>query len=1207
MADTSNEKKTISYTNFDFQEIINEISNNLRETNSFKDFNFEGSNISVLMEQMAAIGSQNSYYNQATANEIFQPTAKLYKSLNKIGNTLRYNARGRLSAEVDVVGSLNPEYVFGKIGKYIEIPAYSVFPSDIPTKDGKSFTFTNPKPLVYITRGYGIRELVDSDIRYAGYTLPTTAKANFFDLGGNVIGIDPTKITLPLSLLKPLSIIVKTSTDNYRPFDIDNYPKSDPANNQSVGQPFVRTVNTLEYASPLVPNTVYSLIFNFDISTSTPYMTVEESVNVINDQLDDVICTFRLVPTDNTNTFYRLEVVDMNSYQRFMVGVTGIQNLESCRLEYDTIGGTTNSVERIKLVVNKDGSSPALGVLINGKILTFSSGTIQSQKIPSNYWDSGVEEYNVNLSIGDENSPETNYNAQLIVTSHAPVSNQITIAKINTKYTDGYTGTKTLETTSGNKFGDLKYVVNDSALTTEQKGSRVYFERSTRVQRIVFDKPFVLQPGESPTDYAISITPEGNVRTWHGNKNERSFDLYVEPSTQFEGYISWTATKITRSKTTSVDVSFNTAVPQVTTIDGEVSNYMIQLTPNDNVEVWYENVTENGFTIATEKEFYGKVSWSIYNYYGADSVPTELASAYRQTGKISVSPAQAESGVHINLSYPINDNNYAIQLIPNKNVRVFYANKTSTGFTIKVEPNTDQTVDIDWYIDSNSADYTYQKHGEIDFSGQVSSELQIPGLYFNNIPETFEINGLMQGLISYSFVNANTVVDENNNKLNMSVDPTRLFQNDVRFIINDDTVSTNSVRVFVKNSGGTWDEWDRAGAGYDGDPSPGNKTYYVKVNPDKKTMIEFGDGVIWGESVVDKEIFIFGLVSVGREGNVAKNTLSKNVVLSKYIIGDDNTNINFEKNFVSLVGLKSALYFSGNAPSSRIIDSEKTPLHDGDITIVQNKIAFGGNEIETVDEIRQNITNTFVTQDRNVSLSDYERYIREVFNNYLQTSKVLTYKEIMETGLIPADEQAKYWFNHIFVVGLNKDGSNVISKSLSDAMVTKLDNSTFKMVGAEHVVTAASWIPIDVLIRYKKSKFGSGEQIETEMRKKIQEYFSPDNHTLGETIRSSDIIFLMQIDYVDSVEIMLNKDPNNKFNAADYDINFRQTDVDVDIARRNKIMSLIAKDPSLVKVVQPLFDTLKIDGTREWNYTLDIKLSEFEFPKMGDIIIEREE
>ena len=70
MSNTSKEKKTISYTNFDFQEIINEISNNLRETSTYKDFNIDGSNIRVLIEQIAAIGSQNSYYNQVLKGEI---------------------------------------------------------------------------------------------------------------------------------------------------------------------------------------------------------------------------------------------------------------------------------------------------------------------------------------------------------------------------------------------------------------------------------------------------------------------------------------------------------------------------------------------------------------------------------------------------------------------------------------------------------------------------------------------------------------------------------------------------------------------------------------------------------------------------------------------------------------------------------------------------------------------------------------------------------------------------------------------------------------------------------------------------------------------------------------------------------------------------------------------------------------------------------
>jgi len=31
-----------------------------------------------------------------------------------------------------------------------------------------------------------------------------------------------------------------------------------------------------------------------------------------------------------------------------------------------------------------------------------------------------------------------------------------------------------------------------------------------------------------------------------------------------------------------------------------------------------------------------------------------------------------------------------------------------------------------------------------------------------------------------------------------------------------------------------------------------------------------------------------------------------------------------------------------------------------------------------------------------------------------------------------------------------------------------------------------------------------------------------------------------------------------------------------------------------------------VDGTREWNYSLDITLEQFEYPKIGNVIIERQ-
>jgi hypothetical protein len=1203
MAD--NEKRTIRYTNFDFNEIIQELQGYLEETNTFKDANFDGSNIRVLMEILAILTSQSSYYIHAAANEVFLPTARLYKNINKIAQTLAYDARGKTSAQLDVVGSLNPEYVFGKETQYIEIPAYSVFPSNMSTSDGEEFNFTNPKPIVYIVRGFGVTELLENDIRYKNYALPHTAPASFFKKPDGTIAIDPTKITIPLSIYKPLTIVKRSDSENYRPYDLENYPSFNPSDSQSVGQPFTNTLGTIESGSDILPEVEYSLLMNYDTATSYPYLSVEENDSVIADREDDVMAT--IILENVGDDLYTMRVNEIKSYQRFYTGVLGMKNLQSVNFDYDTIPGSNNSVQRVKMIINQDGNSPTFSALINGNIYDFNPGTIFSQTIEAEFWDSNVDFFNINLIINDPDSPETNYGATLSVTSKEPVVNQITIARIYTNYVDPETGTKTLQSDAGNRYGDLKVVEAAPVKTSEEKAGRIFFNSETTVERILFEKDFELLEDESSVEYHISLTPEGNVRTWYANKNEGGFDLYIEPDSQFEGYINWKATRVITENTRNVQVAFEQPVSPTVTLEGEVSNYMVQLTPNDNVQVWYENATPEGFTIRTEREFQGRISWSVVNYYANQEVPIEPESIFRQRGTVQIDPDSPS--VNISLDVPINQIDYAIQLIPNKNVNVWYTSKSSTGFTINIEPGitteTLGTVDIDWYVDS-SFGYNFQQHGEVDFSGQSGNRLNIPGLRFINVRETFDIEDLLQGSVTLSVINTNTVVDSTMNGLNLSLDPTRQFQTDSKFIVNNEEISTNSIRIFVRDEAGVWNEWKKAGTGFDVDTAPGEEVYFVRVNPDKLITIEFGDGDVWGTSISEKEVFVFGLNSVGEEGNITRNTLNDEVIISKYILGNDNTNVQFQQDLINLIGLKTRVYFQGGSASTAIVDSEETRLKNRDLLVTQNKNAFGGNEVESVDEIRQNAPNSFIRQNRNVSITDYDRFVREVFRDYLQESKVLTYEEIKEEGLIPESELSKYWFNHIFVVGLNKDGSNIISKNLRDEIVNILNGATFKMIGTEHEVVAAKWVPVDVLVRYKKSQFGSFEQVETQIRKNLNNYFDPENHSLGETINHSDLVQLVKVDFVEAVEVMLNKDPEEEFNAADYNVSVRQTEQDLDIARRNKIMSLVAKDPSLVRVFQPVFDVIKTDGTKEWTYTLNVQFEKNEFPVLGDIILERE-
>lgn len=1199
-------KRTIDYTAFDFDELRDEIIDNLIETRTFRDINFEASNIRTLIDQWSYIGSHFGYYINSAANEVFSPTAKRYKNINKIGQLLNHDARSVISSKLDVIGNLNPEYVLGKETEYIEIPAYSIFPSTKRTQDNGNFVFTNPFPIVHIVKSFGTRPLDSSDIFYKGFSISggLVRASNFFveQINGNV-KIDPTEFSIPLKATKQLKVVQRHDDNNFRPLDTENFPLEDPSDNQSVGQPFHKIIRGTEFGSEMVPGTLYYLILSYDVATSSPFIAIEENPSVAMETEENIICTIILEPTDSSEQFFRLRVDSLFTDKRFYVGNTGIQNLDSSSLEFERIPGRPTSVQRIKWHINKSGEQPPVSVLVDGKIFVLGQGEIVSQLFPPNFWDSGISEFNVNLIITDEFNADTNYGAKLEVTSKEPLSNQITIAKISTQYTDPFTGTRTLISPRGQRYGDLQAVQRLPIKKSEQKAGRIFFNIGEVRQRVIFNEPFDFDEDED-VDYHVSLSSTSNIRKWYGNKTEEGFDIYVEPETQFEGNIEWVVTRVVRENIRQIQVKFDQPIPLSVDMEGEQLDYMVQLTPNDNIEVWYENPSPEGFTIRSEREFTGRISWSIYNFFAEEDLPQERESAYRQRGRIKLTPEDVD-GIKVNLEVAIPDTRYAIQLVPDRNVTVWYTDKNEEGFNIKMEPGLDEEITVDWYVDSNDG-YVNQRHGEISFEGETTFSESIPGFRFVDVPETFQISGLIQGDVKFSHITANSVIDSDNNGLVLSLDPTRIYEEDFRFIVNNEEISSNSIRVFVKNETGNWDEWDRFGPQFNVLGDPGQKVFRIRTNPDRKVTFEFGDGINWGESVVNKEMIVIGLESVGTEGNINKGTLDDKVIISRYIIGNERTDIEFQQNLISLIGLKSDLYFRNGEVSTDILDSEGTRLRQQDLTIVQNKMAVGGQEFETVDEIRKNVSNNFVRQSRNVSTEDYERFANEFFSQFIFRTKVISLEEAKQRGLIPQEDLTKYWYNHVFLIALNRDGSNVITKTLRDSIVNTLNSSSFKTIGTEHEILPAKWVPIDIVVKYKKTPFGSFESVETAIRKNIKDFFNPNNHDLGEVVRHSDIISLVNVEYVEAIEVMINKDPDERFNASDYNPVVRPSGVEEKVAVRNKLMELVAKDNSLIKVFQPLFETVKVDGTSEWNYSLDVRLNDDEFPKLGDIIIKRE-
>jgi len=223
------------------------------------------------------------------------------------------------------------------------------------------------------------------------------------------------------------------------------------------------------------------------------------------------------------------------------------------------------------------------------------------------------------------------------------------------------------------------------------------------------------------SDYSIKLTPSDNISVWYSNKTSSGFTINVEESVGFVGTVSWIVTELEEENYKTIPVSFDNI------ISSEDSARHIQLTPSENIEVWYENVSDSGFDIMVERDFDGDVSWSLYNNTLSALDPTE------QSGVI-IFPKEVTSQT-VFLPIEMENNNYAIQLSNNLNKNIWYTKKTKKSFDI-VTTSSVEIATVDWSVHSENSDQN-QSHGEVSFTGKYTNTGIIPGFTFSNIPETF--------------------------------------------------------------------------------------------------------------------------------------------------------------------------------------------------------------------------------------------------------------------------------------------------------------------------------------------------------------------------------------------------------------------------------------------------------------------------------------
>ena len=163
---------SIVLTQLDFNEFKNSLKTYLQEQSEFQDYDFEGSNISVLLDVLAYNTYQNAFYLNMVSNEMFLDSAKLRDSVVSHAKELNYLPRSFSSAKAEIQLRVTPT---DQNKNSIVVPKGTSFISRV---DDFSYSFTTSQNFVITNKvdGTFVSETITI---YEGNYLSDTYAVNY--------------------------------------------------------------------------------------------------------------------------------------------------------------------------------------------------------------------------------------------------------------------------------------------------------------------------------------------------------------------------------------------------------------------------------------------------------------------------------------------------------------------------------------------------------------------------------------------------------------------------------------------------------------------------------------------------------------------------------------------------------------------------------------------------------------------------------------------------------------------------------------------------------------------------------------------------------------------------------------------------------------------------------------------------------------------
>ena len=172
-------------TELDFDSIKEQLKLYLQTQTQFKDYNFEGSNLSVLLDVLSFNSYQNNFYTNMAINEMFLDSAVLKNSIVSHAKELNYIPRSRKSAKAIVTVTIVDNTATSST---ITIPQYAPFSA---TYQGETYNFVTSESHTARRTAAGVYVAENVDI-YEGEMLVSFQKEGFIVDADGVLRVNLT-------------------------------------------------------------------------------------------------------------------------------------------------------------------------------------------------------------------------------------------------------------------------------------------------------------------------------------------------------------------------------------------------------------------------------------------------------------------------------------------------------------------------------------------------------------------------------------------------------------------------------------------------------------------------------------------------------------------------------------------------------------------------------------------------------------------------------------------------------------------------------------------------------------------------------------------------------------------------------------------------------------------------------------------------------